>query len=110
MLKYQSDVSVSKNRIDANSEMVERRDPDNYPRFPPQECCAWTIPEIALKKIAKHYKRVGYNMDIMRQSACMFVNPITVYNYGFLFNCTTVGQASDSMTTLTLSFNMLIGT
>ena len=26
---------------------------------------------------------------------------ITVYSYGFLFNCTTVGQASDSMTALT---------
>ena len=24
------------------------------------------------------------------------LNPITVYSYGFLFNCTTVGQASDS--------------
>ena len=28
-------------------------------------------------------------------------NPITVYSYGFLFNCTTVSQASDSMTALT---------
>ena len=27
--------------------------------------------------------------------------PLTVYIYGFLFNCTTVGQASDSMTALT---------
>ena len=33
-------------------------------------------------------------MDIMRQSACLVVNPITVDSYGFLFNCTTVGQAS----------------
>ena len=29
------------------------------------------------------------------------LNPTTVYSYGFLFNCTTVGQASDSMTALT---------
>ena len=43
----------------------------------------------------------GYNLDIMRQSACLVLNPITVYSYGFLFNCTTVGQASDSMTALT---------
>ena len=28
------------------------------------------------------------------------VNPITVYSHGFLLNCTTVGQASDSMTAL----------
>ena len=53
------------------------------------------------KKIVKHYIRVGYKLDIMRQSACLVLNPITVYSYGFLFNCTTVGQASDSMTALT---------
>ena len=49
-----------------------------------------------LKKIVKRYIRVGYNLDIMRQSACLVLNPILVYSYGFLFNCTTVGQASDS--------------
>ena len=43
----------------------------------------------------------GYNMDIMRQSVCLDVNIIVVYSYGFLFNCTTVGRASDSMTALT---------
>ena len=53
------------------------------------------------KKIIKRYKRVGYKMDIMRQSACLVVNQITVYSYGFLFNCTTVGQVSDSITVLT---------
>ena len=44
---------------------------------------------------------IGYNLDIMRQSACLVLNPITVYSYGFLFNCTTVGQTSDSKTALT---------
>ena len=53
------------------------------------------------KKIVKRYIRVGYNLDIIRQSACLVLNPITVYSYDFLFNCTTVGQASDSMTALT---------
>ena len=53
------------------------------------------------KKIIKRYKRLGYNMDIMRQSACLFVKPITVDSYGFLFNCTTVSQALDLMTALT---------
>ena len=53
------------------------------------------------KKIVKRYIRVGYNLDIMRQSACLVLNPITVCGYGFLFNCTTVGQASDSMKALT---------
>ena len=53
------------------------------------------------KKIVKLYIRVGYNLDIMRQSACLYLNPITVYSYGSLFNCTTEGQASDSMTAFT---------
>ena len=53
-----------------------------------------------LKKIVKRYIRVRYNLDIMRQSDCLVLNPITVYSYGFVFNCTTVGQASDSMTAL----------
>ena len=54
------------------------------------------------KKIVKRYIRVGYNLDIMRQSACLVLNPITVYSYGSPFNCTTVGQVSHSMTALTL--------
>ena len=45
------------------------------------------------KKIVKRYIRVGYNLNIMRQSAYLVLNPITVYSYGFLFNCMTVGQA-----------------
>ena len=55
------------------------------------------------KKIIKRYIKVGYNLDAMRQSAylVLVLNPITVYSYGFLFNCTTVGQASDYMTPLT---------
>ena len=39
-------------------------------------------------------------MDILRQSACVVVNPITVDSYGFLFNCTAVGQASVLMAAL----------
>ena len=35
MWKYPSDVNVSKNCVDANLEMVERLDPDNFPQtFP----------------------------------------------------------------------------
>ena len=54
-----------------------------------------------LKKIVKRYIKVGYNLDVMRQSTCLVVNPITVYRYGILFNCKTVAQASDSMAALT---------
>ena len=54
------------------------------------------------KKIVKRYIRVVYNLDIMRHSACLVLNPIMDYSYGFLFNCTTVGQASDSMKCIVL--------
>ena len=53
-----------------------------------------------LKNIVKRYIRVGYNLDIMQQTARLVLNPITVYSYGFISNCTTVGQASDNMTAL----------
>ena len=46
----------------------------------------------AFKMIIKHYKKVGYNLDIMQQSACLVLNPITDYSYGFLFNCTKVTE------------------
>ena len=46
------------------------------------------------RKIIVHYKRIGYNINIMRQSACLVFNPITVNNFASLF---WVGWASDSM-------------
>ena len=55
---------------------------------------------INLKRLLNVIERVGYDMDIMRKSTCLVVNPITLYSYGFLFNSMAVGQASDSMTAL----------
>ena len=52
------------------------------------------------KKIIMRYKRISYNVDVMRQSACLVVNPITVNNFAVLFNCTPVDQGSDSMIAL----------
>ena len=43
------------------------------------------------------YKRIGYKINIMRQSACLMFNPVTVNNFASLFNCTAMGRASDSM-------------
>ena len=48
-------------------------------------------------KIISHYKKIGYNINVLQQTACLVVNPITVGNFAFLFNCTTVGRTSDSM-------------
>ena len=46
-------------------------------------------------ELKKCYKRIGYNINIMRQSACLVLNPITVNNFASLFNCMPVGRASD---------------
>ena len=48
-------------------------------------------------KIISRYRRIGYNLNVMRQSACLVFNPIMVDNYAAFFNCTPVGGASDSM-------------
>ena len=47
------------------------------------------------KKIIVRYKKIGYNVDVLRQTACLVVNPIKVNSFVYLFNCTTVGRASD---------------
>ena len=62
-----------------------------------------------IKPGIQFHKRVGYTMDIMRQSAYLVVNPIAVDSYFLLFKCTTVGQVSDLMTALTSSFNLFVG-
>ena len=53
-----------------------------------------------------HYKKIGYNINVLQQTACLVVNPITVGNFAFLFNCTPVGRTSDSMTVLTKDFSI----
>ena len=52
-------------------------------------------------KIISHYKKIGYNINVLQQTACLVVNPITVGNFDFLFNCTLVGRTLDSMMVLT---------
>ena len=51
------------------------------------------------RKIIARYRRIGYNLNVMRQSACLVFNPIMIDNsyYAASFNCTPVGRASDSM-------------
>ena len=48
-------------------------------------------------KIISHYKKIGYNINILQQTASLMVNQITVDNFAFCFNCTLVGRTSDSM-------------
>ena len=49
------------------------------------------------RKIIVRYKRIRYNINIMRQSACLVLNPIAVNNFASLFNCKPVSRASGSM-------------
>ena len=44
--------------------------------------------------IMSHYKKIGQNINVLQQTACLVVNPITVGNFAFL----PVGPTSDSMT------------
>ena len=50
------------------------------------------------RKIIVRYKTIGYYIDVLRQTACLVVNPIKVNNVAYLLDCTTVGRASDCMT------------
>ena len=49
------------------------------------------------KKIIVRYKKIGYNKDVLRQTACLVINPIKINSFAYLFNCTTVGRAPDWM-------------
>ena len=57
------------------------------------------------RKIIIRHKHIGYDLNVMRQSACLVINPITVDNFAALFHCTPVNRASDSMMPPTLSYS-----
>ena len=46
------------------------------------------------RKIIIRHKRIGYDLNVMRQSGCLVINPITVDNFAALFNYTQVGGSS----------------
>ena len=48
-------------------------------------------------EIISHCGRIGCDINVLQRAACLVVNPITVGNFAFLFNCTPVGRTSDSM-------------
>ena len=47
------------------------------------------------KIIIVRYNKIGYNIVVLRQTACLVFNPFKVNNIAYLFDCTTVGRASD---------------
>ena len=40
--------------------------------------------------MVNHFKRAGYSLDIMWQTACLVFNPIMVEGYAALFSCMAV--------------------
>ena len=47
------------------------------------------------KTIIVRYKKIGYNVDVLLQTACLVVNPIKINRFAYLFNCTTGCRTSD---------------
>ena len=59
----------------------------------------------SFEKIIIRHKRMGYDLNhVMRQYACLVMNPITVDNFAALFYCTL----SDSMMTPTYSYSFYL--
>ena len=50
-----------------------------------------------LRKVITRNRRIGYNLNVMRQFTCLVFTPIMVDNYAAFSNCTPVGRASDSL-------------
>ena len=58
------------------------------------------------RKIIIRHKHIGYDSNVMRQSACLVINPIMVDDtFAALFNCTPVDQASDSIMAQPIHFS-----
>ena len=49
------------------------------------------------RKIITRYRRIGYNLNVMRQSACLVFNPIMGDNYVAFFNCPPVASTYKSI-------------
>ena len=44
-------------------------------------------------KRIKHFRKKGYDPTILQRTACLVVDPFTVGNHAFLFNCALTGNA-----------------
>ena len=50
------------------------------------------------RKTILRYRKIGYKINVIRQTARMVADPITVNSFTSLFGCMRAGRASDSMT------------
>ena len=60
------------------------------------------------KQIFTRNKRMGYNLTVMKQTACLSFNKIVVDRFVFLFTVTTDGRVSDSKRAQTQNFRTFI--
>ena len=51
-------------------------------------------------KIISPYKKIGYNINVLHQAACLVANPIMVGNFAFHFNDFRLYDGSDLKTYL----------
>ena len=63
------------------------------------------------RNVIMRYKRIGY-INVMRQSACLVINPITVDSFVSLFTCTPVSRIrlNDGPNINLVYLFMLVGT
>ena len=47
-----------------------------------------------------HNKKIGFSINVLQQTACLEVNPITVDSFAFLFNCSKNQESIQSSTYL----------
>ena len=45
------------------------------------------------RKLITRYRCIGYNLNVIRQSACLVFNPVMVDNFATYFNCPSVDRA-----------------
>ena len=52
-------------------------------------------------KIISHFKKIGYNINVLQQTACLVVKSIKVGSFAFVFDCKPVCRTSESLMVLT---------
>ena len=50
--------------------------------------------DFKIREFILRYIKYGYNINVIWQTACMEVNPVTANNFAFIFGCTPVCRAS----------------
>ena len=59
------------------------------------DCNVYALQQDERFRVLHSYKKIGYNIHVLGQTACLVVNPIKVHNFAYLFDRTRVGRASD---------------